>query len=187
MARQRSVVPIVSLLAALGPIRAHAQVTRLTQDEALRLAFPPPAAIDRRTAYLAEADLARVAELAGAEAGAESGVVTYYVATRNDSAVGVAYFDAHRVRSLREVLMVVVTPAGRVRRVEVVKFEEPPEYRAPDTWLRQFDGRGLDGDLRLSGGIAVMSGATLTSRATVRATRRVLALHAVIAPFAEGR
>lgn len=187
MVRRRILLPAMSLLVALGPGRAHGQVTRLTQDEALRLAFPPPAVVERRTAYLSEADLARVANLAGAEAMAESGVVTYYVATRNDSAVGVAYFDAHRVRSLREVLMVVVTPAGRVRRVEVVKFEEPPEYRAPDTWLRQFDGRVLDGDLRLSGAIAVMSGATLTSRATVRATRRVLALHAVIAPFAEVR
>jgi len=187
MVGRRIVVPVVSLLAALGPGRAHGQVTRLTQDEALQLAFPPPAMVERRTAYLSEADLARVAALAGSDASAEAAVVTYYVATQGDTALGVAYFDAHRVRSLREVLMIVVTPTGRVRRVEVVKFEEPPEYLAPDAWLRQFDGRALDGDLRLSGGIAVMSGATLTSRATVRATRRVLALHAVIAPFAEVR
>jgi Na+-translocating ferredoxin:NAD+ oxidoreductase RnfG subunit len=169
------------LVLAAGPTLA--QGGRLTQDEALRLVFPPAAVIERRTAFLTDVDLERVATLAGREARAERGVVTYYVATQGDSALGIAYFDAHRVRSLREVLMVVVTPAGRVRRIEVVRFEEPPEYLAPTSWLRQFEGRVLDEDLALSGAIATMSGATLTARATMRATRRVLALHAVIAPL----
>jgi Na+-translocating ferredoxin:NAD+ oxidoreductase RnfG subunit len=177
------VVPAACLLGVLGGGRAHAQAVRLTQEEALRLAFPAPAVVERRTAYLTAAQLARVAELAGRDARAETAVVTYYTATRGDSVLGAAYFDAHRVRSLREVLMVVVTAAGRVRRVEVVKFEEPPDYLPPVAWLRQLEGRALDDDLALAGAIATMSGATLTSRATVRATRRALALHAVIAPF----
>lgn len=183
MAGRRAAPPIAVLLMLLGAGQAHGQAVRLTQDEALRLAFPPPAVIERRTAYLTDADLARVAEAAGADARAETAVVTYYTANRGDSVVGAAYFDAHRVRSLREVLMVVVTPESRVRRIEVLKFEEPPQYLAPDGWLRQFAGRGLDDELRLSGDIALLSGATLTARATVRAARRALALHAVIAPF----
>jgi len=170
------------LLVALGAGRAHGQVVRLTQDEALRLAFPPPAVVTRHTAYLGEAERARVAALAGPDARAEAAVVTYYTAARGDSTLGVAYFDAHRVRSLREVLMVVVTPAGRVRRVEVVVFEEPPEYRAPAAWLGQLAGVELGDDLRLGGAVAALSGATLTSRATIRAARRALALHAVITP-----
>ena len=173
---------LAALWFVLSAGSAVAQGGRLTQDEALRLAFPPPAAIDRRTAFLTEADLERVTTLAGRDSRAERGVVTFYVATRNDSVLGVAYFDAHRVRSLREVLMVVVTPGGRVRRVEVVRFEEPPDYLAPEAWLRQFEGHALDEDLALSGAIATMSGATLTARATTTAVRRVLALHAVIAP-----
>jgi Na+-translocating ferredoxin:NAD+ oxidoreductase RnfG subunit len=140
--------------------------------------------IERRTAFLSDADLERAAVLAGRDARPASGVVTYYVARSGDSLAGVAYFDAHRVRSLREVLMVVVGPDDRVRRVEVVRFDEPPDYLAPASWLRQFDRHALDDDLSLTGAIATMSGATLTARAAVRATRRALALHAVIRPFA---
>jgi len=155
----------------------------LTQEQALALAFPASHRVERRTAYLDDAQLARAAELAGPDVEVASGVVTYYVAVRADAPEGVAYFDAHRVRTLPEVLMVVVGTDGRVRRVEVVSFHEPPEYRPPEGWLRQLLGRPLDDALSLRGDVAGITGATLTAGAVTRATRRVLALHEVIAPF----
>jgi hypothetical protein len=97
--------------------------------------------------------------------------------------VGVAYFDAHPVRTLPEVLMVVVDPDARVRRVEVVRFSEPPEYMAPDGWIEQFHGRALDPELSLKGDIANVTGATLTAMAVTASVRRVLATHAIIRPL----
>ena len=154
----------------------------LTQDEALALAFPC-ADVERRTAFLDEAQLARASALAGPDVDVESTVVTYYVAIRRGEPAGVAYFDADRVRTLPQVLMIVVGTDGRLARVETVSFREPPEYRAPGGWLQQFAGRALDDDLSLKGGIANITGATLTSGAVTRATRRVMALHAIIDPF----
>ena len=113
-------------------------------------------------------------------------VVTYYVAVRERAAAGVAYFDAHIVRSLSQVLMIVVTPNGRVGRIEVLKNEEPPEYEARGGWLDLFTGSALDRSLSLKGSIPNMTGASLTSQAVVRAVRRVLALHHVIDPFHTG-
>ncbi len=184
--RPRGLLPAV--LAAVGlaaPATGAAQV-HLTQEEALRLAFPPPARVERRTAFLDDADLERARRLAGSGVKIETRLVTYYVGMEGETPVGVAYFDAHRVRTLREVLMIVVAPDGRVRRVEVLKFAEPPEYEAPAGWLRQFDGRSLADDLSLKEAIVNITGATLTSRAVTRSVRRVLALHAVIRPF-EGK
>lgn len=163
---------------ALLPARAGGQAF-LTQEEALALAFPPPASIERRTAFLDEASLARARRLAG-ETKMESGIVTYYVGRSGNRTVGYAYFDAHRVRTLPEVLMVVVTPEETVERVEVLKFSEPREYVAPERWLDQFEGRELDDRLSTRGGIVNITGATLTSRAVTRAVRRVLALHRAI-------
>lgn len=79
--------------------------------------------------------------------------------------------------------MIVVKPDGRVERIEVLKFSEPPEYRAPNGWLKQFEGKALSDELSLKGTIVNITGATLTSRAVTEATRRVLALHRVIRPF----
>lgn len=168
-------------LAAATPLPGRAQL--LTQDEALALAFPG-ATTERRTAYLGEAELERARALAGADVPVEQSVVTYYVARRAGTPLGVAYFDAHRVRTEQEVLMIVVGSDHRVRRVETVSFREPPEYRAPDRWLRLFDARALGPELALRGAIPNMTGATLTAGAVTQATRRVLALHGVIGPFA---
>jgi Na+-translocating ferredoxin:NAD+ oxidoreductase RnfG subunit len=165
--------------AAPGPLAAQ-----LTQQEALSAAFPPPAAVARRTAFLTAADLEAVRAAAGPDAPVDQAVVTYYVAERDGHPVGVAYFDSHRVRTLNEVVMIVVGPDDRIRAIEVLRFAEPPEYRASDAWLEQFAGRGLAPELSLKSGIANMTGATLTSHAITRSARRVLALHQRIRPFA---
>lgn len=172
----------VLLLAALAPPAARAQVL-MTQEEALEVAFPPPARVERRTAYLTETQLERARALAGPDVEVEQAVVTHYVGMRDGRPVGVAYFDAHRVRTMAEVAMVVVTPDGKMSRVDVLKFMEPPEYLAPEGWLRQLEGRPLDEELSTRGAIRNLTGATLTARALTRAARRVLALHAVIDPF----
>lgn len=179
-------VALAALVLACPPVRPsalNAQSARLTQDEALRLAFPAPLTVERRTAFLSEAERRQAAARAGKDVEPPARVITYYVARRDGAPVGVAYFDSHRVRTLPEVVMIVVGPDARIGRVEVLRFQEPPEYEAPESWLAQLRGKGLDERLSLKGGVVNMSGATLTSQALVRASRRVLAIHEVIRPF----
>ncbi|MDX1996150.1 MAG: FMN-binding protein [Thermoanaerobaculia bacterium] len=160
---------------AVGPA-ASARVL-LTQEEALASAFPS-CTVERTTIYLTPAESARAAELAEDEP--PSGVVFVYRATCGGVFGGTAYFDHHRVRTLAETVMVVVTPDGKVGRVEVLAFDEPVEYLPRDAWYDQFEGRPLDDELRLKAAIRPVTGATLTARATTAAVRRVLALHRVL-------
>ncbi len=149
----------------------------LTVDEALRLAFPG-ATVERRTSYLTEAQRGKASELAREEV--PSRLVHAYVATAGGKAVGTAYFDTHRVRTLPETVMVVLDPSGKVRRVEVLSFNEPQDYLPGGGWYGQFAGRGLDERLALKRDIRPLTGATLTARATTGAVRRVLAVHRVL-------
>ncbi len=175
-----------SHLLLLGASAAAAEAqTSLTQDEALRLAFPEPAVVERQTAFLDDTDLERARELAGGDVKIDGRVISYYVGRVGGEALGVAYFDAHRVRTLSEVLMFVVTPGSRIARIEVLRFAEPPEYRAPENWLDQFTGLGLSERLSLRGSILNITGATLTAGAVTTASRRILALHSVINPLAD--
>ncbi|MFQ5704462.1 MAG: FMN-binding protein [Gemmatimonadales bacterium] len=157
---------------------------QLTQEEALELAFGSTATIERRTAYLADAQLDSAKTLAGTGVDVRQSVVTFYVGSEGGTPVGVAYFDVHRVRTQPEVLMVVVSPQNKISRIEVLKFMEPPDYRAPAGWLDRFAGTVLSNRLSLKGDVVAITGATLTSRAVTNATRRILALHRVIRPFA---
>lgn len=167
---------LLALLAAAGSTPAAAKVF-LTVDEALKLAFPG-CRVERGTAYLTREELAEARRLAGVEVA--SALATRYTAACDGRPGGTAYFDTHRVRTLPETVMVVLDPAGRVRRVEVISFREPVDYLPPDAWYGQFAGRGLDPELDLKRGIRPVTGATLTARATTAAVRRVLAIHQVI-------
>lgn len=187
LGRARVLGPLMATIALFAPsygARTAAAQMRLTVPEALRLAFPEPAEIERRTAFLEEEQLEEARRLAGRDVEVDHSVVTYYVGLSDDEPLGVAYFDSHRVRTLSEVLMFVVSTEARIQRIETVRFSEPPEYRAPDAWYEQFYDAELDDDLSTKGSIINMTGATLTSVAVTRAARRILALHQVIRPFA---
>lgn len=164
------------LAALLAPWAAPARVL-LDVEAALAAAFPG-CRIERRTVYLNAGELARAREAAGVAV--PSAFVVPYVATCNGALGGTAYFDAHRVRTLPETVMVVIDVAGRVERVEVLSFDEPPDYLPGAAWYRQFVGRALTSELALKRDIDGVTGATLTARATSEAVRRVLAIHEVL-------
>lgn len=174
---------LVGLAWLAGTPALEAAQLRLTQEQALRLAFPEPLTIERRTAFLDDGQLEQARQLAGPGVEIDQRLVTYYIGSNGSDPAGVAYFDAHRVRTLPEILMIVVSPAGRVARIEILRFSEPPEYKAPDSWLEQFTDRGLSDGLSLKASIANITGATLTARAVTDASRRTLALHQLIRPL----
>ncbi|PYQ12488.1 MAG: hypothetical protein DMH00_06150 [Acidobacteria bacterium] len=126
----------------------------LTQDEALKGAFPSPARAERKTLFLDEAQAGAIEKEAGSKLG--SRVFSYYVGRGADGLLGYAYFDTHLVRTLPETIMVLLGPDGKIKRVEVLSFSE---------------------DLALHRGIRNLTGASLTAEAITAACRRILALH----------
>lgn len=173
---------LAALLLALAPSPAGAKVF-LSVDEAVKLAFPD-AQVTRQTAFLTPEQVGRAKALAGVEVA--SALVPYYVGRKDGQIVGTAYFDTHRVRTLPETLMIVIDPAGAVRRLEIVSFREPEEYIPRGNWYQQFLGRKLDPELNLKRAIHPATGASLTARATTDAVRRALAIHRVLGEGGKG-
>lgn len=156
---------------------AQAKV-HLSTQEALALAFPG-CQVDERTAYLSAEQRQAAAALAGLDV--ESGLVRQHVGICDGQVVGTAYFDTHLVRTLPETLMVVVAPDSTIARVEVLSFSEPEEYLPPAGFFGQFSGKGLDDALSYKkSSLRRVTGATMSSNATLEAARRSLALHRVI-------
>ena len=167
----------LTVVAILGQTPAHSVVVQ-SQEEALQEAFPD-ASVERHTAFLDDRQVAQVRQLGGTEP--SSRVVTYYQGIREGELVGTAYFDTHRVRTLPEVLMIVVGADASVLRVAVLSFLEPRDYLPGERWFEQFRGLRLSEGLSLKRQIRGITGATLSSRAATQAVRRVLALHQILA------
>jgi len=162
---------LIALALSFVALAASARVL-MTQEQALASVFPnaKPA---RQTFFLTKQQLDAARKESGVDF-KEQLVIRY--AGPN----GFAYFDTHRVRTLPETVMIVVTPDGKVDRVEILSFDEPTDYFPKRRWLDQLLHRHLDDDLSLKKAIRPISGASLTGQAIVNATRKVLALHHVI-------
>jgi hypothetical protein len=154
------------------------QAQGITREEALADVYPG-AQIRAEQVFLTAAQLKQAAADAGSDV--PSALVARYLVSRDGRAVGRAYVDTHVVRTKKESLLISLDAEGRLLRIDVTAFLEPPEFRAPEAWLRQYRGRALTDELGLSRAIRPIAGATLTARAANAAVRRVLAIDQILA------
>jgi len=158
---------------ALIALGAPARVL-MTQEQALASAFPAGVKIERQKFFLTPQQLAGARRESGVDFNDQ--LIIRYAGTNG----AFAYFDTHRVRTLPETVMIVVGADGKVEHVEILSFDEPTDYFPKRRWIDQLLGRRLDNDLSLNRAVRPISGASLTGRAIVNATRKVLALHKML-------
>ena len=170
---------VLLLFVLLAPVTARATVF-MTQQQALASAFPPNAKVERQTFFLTNDQVKQIRTKSGAEEVGQL-VVRYVGKDASGAILGYAYFDAHRVRTLPESIMIVVSPANAIVRIEILAFNEPSDYLPKRRWLDQLHTHKLNDDLAVNRAIRPISGASLSGRAIVGASRRVLATHEVLA------
>ena len=167
---------LISLCQSVTPTSG----TQLSPEEVLALAFQE-CKIERVVHYPNKKQKALAEKLAGEKISAKT--VRAYRATRKGKLIGTGYFDAHKVRSKGQTLFIVVDTASKISRIEILRFDEPPEYKPKAKWLGQFKGMNLDKKLQIKQGICNMTGATLSARATTQSVRKVLAFHEIFYPL----
>jgi hypothetical protein len=164
----------MTLAACLFAFAAHARVL-MTQEQALASAFPAPAKVTREKFFLTPQQIAAAKSESGVEFNDQ--LIVRYASSDGRY----AYFDSHRVRTMPETIMVVVKADGSIDRIDILSFDEPTDYFPKPRWIDQLRGRKLDRDLSLNRAIRPISGASLTGRAIVDASRKILAIHHALA------
>lgn len=180
----RRTASATALWLVLASGAAAAQTGEITRDEALASVFPGAALAEDRV-FLTDGQVERIAALAGENVGTK--IFARYIARRGGTVVGRAYVDTHIVRTKRASLLISIEPDGRVRRIDVTAFLEPPEYIPSEPWRQQYYGQPLSDDIAVQRRIRPIAGATLTTGAVNGAVRRVLALDQVLQADAAGR
>ena len=165
------------LWGSLAGSTLEAQFGLITREEALASAFPDASVADERI-FLTDEQGERIEGISRVDLSGK--LYARYVVSRNGMVVGRAYIDTHQVRTKKESLLVSLDASGRVQRIDVTVFLEPPEYIAGPSWMRQFYDKPLDGDLAIQRSIRPIAGATLTAYAISEAIRRVMAMDQVL-------
>lgn len=155
-------------------------------EELVRQAFPGADRVEARDVVLTDDLVARIEALARAKV--RERLVTFYAARRGGEVLGWLVLHQHVVRTKRETLSIAFEPDGRLRRIAVLAFLEPPEYRPPERWLAQLEGKGPADRLTVGQDLAPISGATLSARGVAEEARWLLqALKLAALPPAGGR
>lgn len=161
-------------LAAPAALRSEVYYSK---DEAFELAFGTGATVDALPLFLTDEQAAAIERLARVKL--DSRLFTFHVGKRGGQVLGYATIEAHTVRTQPETVLVVLDPAGQLKRIEVLAFHEPPEYKPPARWFERLMGRPLP-DLVLGQGMDGVAGATLSSRAALDSARKVMAIFQVM-------
>ncbi|MGZ4981621.1 MAG: FMN-binding protein [Methylobacter sp.] len=148
-----------------------------SKNEALELAFGKNAQVEQLSLFPDEQQTAKVEELAKGKL--DSGLFTFYVGKDQGKVLGYAAIETVTVRTKPETLMIVLTTDGELRNVTTLAFHEPPEYQPPERWFEQLYKRPL-ADMDFNRGVDGISGATLSTRATVNSVRKVMAIYQVM-------
>lgn len=148
-----------------------------SKNEALELAFGKNVQVEQLSLFPDEQQAAKIEELAKVKL--ESGLFTFYVGKDQGKVLGYAAIETVTVRTKPETLLIVLTADGEVRNVTTLAFHEPPEYQPPERWFEQLYKRPL-ADMDFNKGIDGISGATLSTRATVISVRKVMAIYQIM-------
>lgn len=177
----RTRASLVAALLALSPVQAMAAVPGTptpsaapasSAPEPVRAAFPEADRIDSDDVLLSDEMARRLEELSRSRVAER--LVTFYTARRGGQVLGWAVLQSHVVRTKRETLLVTFSPDGRLRRISVISFLEPPEYRPSDRWLAQLAGKGTGDRLAVGDDVPPITGATLTARGVTEQARWLL-------------
>ncbi len=152
---------------------ANAQVFK-TQEEALQEAFATADTVLRQTVFLDDTEVEWLQKKSRSQFSSQ--VISYYVGIKNGTPTDYAFFEDQIVRTKKAIAMVLVTPGGTVKNVEVLAFYEPQDYLPIKRWFELFWGKELSANLWPGKEIHAVTGATLSVRSFTMSTRRALAL-----------
>lgn len=148
-----------------------------SKTEAMELAFGKEAEVEQMSLFPDDQQMNVIQQLARVKL--DSGLFTFYVGKKQGKILGYAAIETSTVRTKPETLMIVLTPEGELNNVHTLAFHEPPEYMPPSRWFEQLYKRVL-AEMDVNKGVDGISGATLSTHASIDSIRKVMAIYQVL-------
>jgi Na+-translocating ferredoxin:NAD+ oxidoreductase RnfG subunit len=96
---------------------------------------------------------------------------------QSDSLAGYAILDNTYGKSLPITFLVIFTPAGEIRRMDIIRYREPYGGAIGSRhWLDQFIGKSVNDEFKVDNDVDTISGATISVHSITRATQKLVIL-----------
>lgn len=99
-----------------------------------------------------------------------------FKATKNKKLLGYGILVSRNVRSKSAAILYMIDTTKTIKAVEIIAFNEPPEFIPSKKWMSQFENKQAKDNLYLGKAIPTISGATLSARNVADGSRIALAV-----------
>jgi hypothetical protein len=146
--------------------------------DAMKSTFAAQAEVSKKNRLLTKKQAAAVAKQAHMKLSTK--IYRIYTATLNEKPVGYGVLITRKVRQKDAAVLYMITPKGTIDSIEIIAFNEPPEYMPNRSYTKQFSGKDTNDTLRVGKDIPTISGATLSARNVTDGARLALAVFYVL-------
>lgn len=143
--------------------------------EAMQYSYGADATITKKNILLSKKQTKIIEQSARVKL--ESKIFRIFKAMKNDVLLGYGVLVNKKVRSKNAVVIYFIDNQSILKGIEIVAFNEPPEYIPSKKWNSQFENISTSKNLRVSKEIPTITGATLSARSITDASRIAFALY----------
>jgi hypothetical protein len=155
-------------------VSLHASVL-ITPQDAMRQGYGGDVTIEKKNILLTRKQASAVSKTAKTEL--KTNIYRSFRAIKNGDIVGFGILISDKVRSKNAAILYLIEPAGTLKAIEVIAFNEPPEFLPSKNWLQLFEGRTVKEPLRLGKDVPTITGATMSARNVTDGARVALAVY----------
>lgn len=150
----------------------------ITPHEAMKQTFGEGVSIAKKSLLLSRDQAAAVTEKAKMKLSTK--IYRAFALREGDTLRGYALLMNEKVRSKNAAVLYMIDTKGALKAIEIVAFNEPPEYIPSQTWLDQFKNKDAAQQLRVGKDIPTITGATMSARNIADGSRVALAIYETV-------
>ncbi len=175
MTFNRLLLAALTFFSMLLPASESMAKVYLTREQALKTALAEAGTVTEDSIRITSSLAKQIKEKGGGTPSFSS--KTIYIGKRGEEVLGYAIIDNVKGKSRPITYMVLISPEGKIKRVEILAYRESHggEIRYP-SFLKQFIGKTISDPIRAKQDIRNISGATISCRSIADGVRTLLAL-----------
>lgn len=146
----------------------------LKPADAIKTLYPESTSSQKRSILLTKSEASTVEKLIKQKL--KSKIFTFYIIKKDNEIISYAGVYTNKVRSKTGTFMTFISTEGKITSIEVIAFNEPPEYTPKKRWLELFDGKSVQDNIKVKESVPNLSGATLSATSAANTAKLMLAV-----------
>ncbi len=162
------------LIATLFLITALQAKLLVTPFDALHAVYGKEVKIEKKNVLLTIDKAEAVYKKAEMPTGSK--IFRTFTITKEGKPIAYAILVSRVVRTKDAAVLYMISPKGVIENVEIIAFNEPPEYTPTKAYVEQFKGKTDQDTLRVGKDVPTVTGATMGARNVTDGARLALAV-----------